>query len=223
MIESSPSGSRITGFYRGVVKAHSTNGKCKIFWPGVTPEDYENKPEFLPDSEQAAPLFGGGANRNGLFFYPDIGSIVWGFFENEDVNRPVYFASTLSYKENSDIYENLSQSPEQKDNKIKKIYIDDLAITINSEESNIEIVNTENGGCITISKNGRVMLESLNEVKISAPKITVSASGQLDLSAADIKITANKTIETFSQNNKILTRNGGTVIKGDSPYGIYVV
>lgn len=224
MIESTPGGNRVSGFYRGKVVAHSTNGKCKIFWPGVTPPDFEDKPDELPDSEQAAPLFAGAANANGVFFYPDIGSFVWGFFANEDVNFPVYFASTLSYKENESTYDNLSQAPEKKDNKIKKICIDDVAITLNSEENSVEIVNTLNGGCVSISKDGKVMLESLKEIKILAPKITVNANGDLNLNGASIKITSNKEIEMFSQNNRILTRNGGTVIKGDSPYyGITVV
>ena len=30
-----------------------------------------------------------------MFSYPNIGAIVWCFFENGDHNRPVYFASTL--------------------------------------------------------------------------------------------------------------------------------
>lgn len=214
MIEAAHGANRVTGFYRGIVKAHSTNGKCKIFWPGVTPDDFENKTEFLPDAEQAAPLFAGAANKNGVFFYPDINSVVWGFFENEDVNRPVYFASTLSYKENTDTYENLNH-------KIRRIQIDDLVINFNTEENSVEILNGQ--GSISIDKEGKVLLDSQKEIEISAPKVTVNVGKDLNVSANNIKITANENIETFSQRNNIRTRNGGTTIKGDLPlYGVYV-
>lgn len=45
---------------------------------------YRMTPWSLPSAEQAAPLFGGTYNGNGMFSYPNIGSIVWVFFENCD-------------------------------------------------------------------------------------------------------------------------------------------
>lgn len=221
MIESSGNETKAIGFFRGIVKAHSINGKCKIFWPGVTPEEFQKTPEVLPDAEQAAPLFGSGTDKNGVFFYPDVGTVVWGFFENGDINYPVYFASTLSYSDNSEIYDNLSEDPVKKDNKTKKIKLEDVTITFNSADQSVQIVN--DGGCISIDKEGKVMLDSVNEVKICAPKITIASSGDLNISAKDIKITANENINVYSQRNNIRTRNGGTSIKGDLPfYGIQV-
>lgn len=103
MIESTPSRNRVTGFYRGKVLAHSDHGKCKIYWPGVTPftlEECWKDSSILPDSEQAAPIFMRGSSSdkfrsNGLYSYPEIGTNVWGFFANEDVNYPVYFATSI--------------------------------------------------------------------------------------------------------------------------------
>lgn len=88
------------GFYRGKVLKHLENGFCKIWIPGVYPEEYMNSPEKLPPAEQAAPLLFGYQTDaqgvgNGAFSYPDLNAIVWCFFQNGDQNFPVYFASTL--------------------------------------------------------------------------------------------------------------------------------
>ncbi len=88
------------GFYRGKVLKHLENGFCKIWIPGVYPEEYMNSPEKLPPAEQAAPLLFGYQTDaqgvgNGAFSYPDLNAIVWCFFQNGDQNLPVYFASTL--------------------------------------------------------------------------------------------------------------------------------
>ena len=84
------------GFYRGEVIKHLKNGKCKVFIPGIYPEDFKKLPDNLPDAEQASPIFGGGTDKNGTFSYPMIGAIVWCFFQNGDQNLPVYFAQTYT-------------------------------------------------------------------------------------------------------------------------------
>lgn len=40
-------------------------------------------------------MFGGTNKGNGMFSYPNIGSVVWCFFQNGDQNFPVFFAATL--------------------------------------------------------------------------------------------------------------------------------
>jgi len=98
MTQKTPTGNRLTGFYRGKVLARSKNGKgyLKVFIPGVYPEEFNSLENAtnLPDCEQAAPLFGGCNNGNGTFSYPNEGSVVWCFFQNGDPNFPVYFASS---------------------------------------------------------------------------------------------------------------------------------
>lgn len=86
---------KLNGFYRGTVLKHLPAGKCKVFIYGVYNENYLESPDNLPDAEQAAPLYGGCNNGNGVFSYPNIGSSVWCFFQNGDQNLPVIFASTL--------------------------------------------------------------------------------------------------------------------------------
>lgn len=86
---------KLFGFYRGIVLKHLPFGKCKIFVQGVYESTLSNMSDYIPDAEQAAPLFGGCNTGNGTFSYPNIGSTVWCFFANGDQNMPVYFASTL--------------------------------------------------------------------------------------------------------------------------------
>ena len=95
MTEDSPVGNKLFGVYRGKVVQHLTHGYCKIYIPSVYPEEWKDKPQFLPPAEQAASLFGGTNNGSGVFTYPNIGSIVWCMFANNDQNYPIYFAACL--------------------------------------------------------------------------------------------------------------------------------
>lgn len=92
---------RYYGFYRGTVVQQLTNGFCKITIPGIlyfTNEDAEVDQsciDKLPPAECAAECFGG-TITNGTFKYPDLYSTVWCFFEDGNVNKPVYFATANS-------------------------------------------------------------------------------------------------------------------------------
>ena len=59
-------------------------GRCKVFIPGVYPDEMEKNPDQLPDAEQISPLFGGSLDGNGVFSYPNLGSIVICGFWNGD-------------------------------------------------------------------------------------------------------------------------------------------
>lgn len=104
-----------TGIYRGTVIYNDdpdVKGKVKIFVHGVYPDEYANKPEYLPWAEPAMGLFGGnwtnqnpdshGNHLNSQVGWctvphrgnsPDQGSQVYLFFEHGDINFPVYFAA----------------------------------------------------------------------------------------------------------------------------------
>ena len=88
-------GLKLSGIYPGRVVQHLDNGRCKVFIPGVYPDESEANPDTLPPAEQAAPLFGGANLGNGSFSYPNIGAVVWCMFQNGDQNLPVYFAARL--------------------------------------------------------------------------------------------------------------------------------
>lgn len=77
---------KLTGFYRGTVLKHLSNGKCKIWVPGVYPAEWNSygNADLIPSAEQASPIAFGANHGNGVFSYPNIGSIVWCFFERGD-------------------------------------------------------------------------------------------------------------------------------------------
>ena len=82
----SKSTSSLQGFYRGVVLKHLANGCCKIWIPSVFPIEWASyaNADLLPTAEQASPLSFGATNGLGIYSYPNIGSVVWCFFENGD-------------------------------------------------------------------------------------------------------------------------------------------
>lgn len=216
----------LSGFHRGIVLAHGENGKCKIFWPGIFPSTYNNKERCyeLPDSEQASPLFASGCLGNGTFFYPEVGTVVWGFFENEDINKPVYFASVLVSNVNSSNYSDLfkDDAGESLDKLVKLIKIDNLEISMNRKNGSLIIKN--NNGTIDLKSDGSIDLKSNNNITINGKDIKIEASNDLNISAKNMNTTISRTIETYSQFNRVRTKNGGTSIKGDdSFYSIYVV
>jgi len=68
------------------------SGRIKVRVFGVHDEVDE---EALPWAIYADPFMGGGEDSGG-FFVPDIGDIVWVFFEQGDHDQPVYFAGAPS-------------------------------------------------------------------------------------------------------------------------------
>lgn len=104
---------KLVGLYLGKVIQHCSHGYCKIFIPSVHQADWEQHPELLPVATQATSIFGGDNNGNGLFTYPNIGSIVYVLFLNGDQNIPVYFASALGGQNAFGQYELIKQQNEE--------------------------------------------------------------------------------------------------------------
>lgn len=95
MIIDRPEGNKLTGLYRGKVIQHLPHGKLKVFIPSVYPDFCEVDPSTLPDAEQLTPIFAGSSQGNGIFSYPNIGSIVMCQFINGDQNYPLVIGATL--------------------------------------------------------------------------------------------------------------------------------
>lgn len=103
MQENEHVGKQFPLIYRGIVKDNSgEKGRCKVFIPGVYPEEFENDPRALPWAEPAMPLNGGNfSNRSsedlndetGFTGWPKVGANVWVFFFNGAIRFPVYFAA----------------------------------------------------------------------------------------------------------------------------------
>lgn len=149
--------------FRGKVVTHESNGYCRIFVPGIYPDDWEMKTiQNLPLAEPAQPLFAGGGNSNGMFQYPDIGTVVWLFFEYGDISRPIYFActnndktkfvegiSTIRYK-NSEISIVTTEADNKEYISIKST--DNVVIEVTGEKNKCSLL-LDSGGSITIVGN----------------------------------------------------------------------
>lgn len=95
MIVERPEGNKLVGLYRGKVIQHLPHGRLKVYIPAVYPQKWENQPDMLPPAEQLTPLFAGSSQGNGVFSYPNIGSIVMCQFINGDQNYPLVIGATL--------------------------------------------------------------------------------------------------------------------------------
>lgn len=95
MIIERPEGNKLEGLYRGEVIQHLPHGKLKVFIPSVYDPLLKTQPDKLPVAEQLAPLFAGTNQGNGVFSYPNIGSIVMCQFINGDQNFPIVIGATL--------------------------------------------------------------------------------------------------------------------------------
>ena len=96
---------RYYGIYRGIIKFNSygtgllgqavpdsqLRGKCKIYIPGVYPDEWEDLASKLPWAEPAYGLFGNDATTQGINSVPAVGTFVWIFFEEGDYRYPKYF------------------------------------------------------------------------------------------------------------------------------------
>lgn len=105
-----------TGIYRGYVVWNDdpkVKGRIKVFVPGVYSDKYESLPDCLPWARPFSPSFGGGSNNPnnednhvlnnevGWCSVPHAGNITTGaqvfvFFENGDINYPIYFGVAQS-------------------------------------------------------------------------------------------------------------------------------
>lgn len=239
MLEQSKVGTKLVGFYRGEVKKHCANGRCKIFWPSAMPTEWgENTQEaidMLPEAEQAAPLFAASHITDGMFSYPDIGTIVWGFFENGDINHPVYFASTLDSTVNASIYntecnEKTYSADSYAGNESKKtaiINLGSIKIKINAADKSLEILDKDTTSNISFSKEG-ISIHSPGTIKIDASSIeinsnletNVNSSGQLSLRAGGVVTPGNVTI--FGNGVRISSLGGAVFISGQMESKTYM-
>lgn len=220
MIEKVKGVDQVTGFYRGIVKKHLDNGRCKIWIPAVYDIKYKDSYDSLPDAQQATPLFGvssgtdDAANGNGLYSYPEIGTIVWCFFENNDINLPVYFAATREFGQSEASYKELTDN--NKNAKILKV--DNVKIMINGDSEKFSI---------TIGKEpdvaASIKIFDDGSISMNGKSITINAEDKLDLHASNIDIHSdNETtinsklnVEMYGSSVFVESYGGGIDLVGD--------
>jgi hypothetical protein len=226
-------------FYRGKVVKHCHFGQCKIWIPGLYPDEYQNKPDLLPDAEQASPIFGGNINGSGMFSYPDIGAIVWCFLENNDQNKPVYFAvaqggpgartgflNVLSQDlkvtgSNADINPYVSFQNKHQFT-IGNAFLNfnrDGSIRIGVFNSKSE-PNTENESYIEIKKDGNIKIVAGKKLTISAPSLKIHSRDRIDALAGDIKLMSKDKIKLTSDNTKVYCDKQLNVRTKSYPHGV---
>ena len=186
-----PVGNKLNGFFRGKVIKHLKHGKCKVWIPSIYDPEWETQPDMLPDAEQAAPLFAGSNHGNGCFSYPNIGAIVWCFFQNGDQNYPVIFASTLGgelataqYKE-ARPYVNEETISSGDDAYVHKINTRHSYIKM-WENGRIEIVaydnDTQSNYCkIEFDGTGNLVMSSSQQIQINTNTLKINAGTQIEL------------------------------------------
>jgi len=188
------------GMMRGIViKNDDTEfqrGRCKVYVPGVYPEKFkENDGELLPWCEPCQPLFcggGGDLHKNGTFQYPDVGSTVWLFFENNDITRPVMFGQT-------------TDSEGKFDNNICKVYWEGMYIEMDKTTHTITASATNITAIAEKELNGYA--ETINLTAVTA-NLTSTTTNMI---ADTTNVTSNNVTNVTSPN---INMYGDTLIKG---------
>lgn len=238
-------GLRLTGFYRGQVIQHLDGGRCKVFVPGVYPDRYADSPDDLPPAEQAAPLFGGTCLGNGTFSYPNIGTVVWLFFENEDQNRPVYFAATLggelavetegsgfkAVRDNvcPDIAPELDTTRNGQDSQQHMVNCGDTRVVLR-ESGQLDILCSDAlGGTsshVFVDSDGSVQIRTSQSIQIDTPSLKVTAHDKLEVNTTSLVVRANNEIQVNSPQVATVAANTFSVkspsIEMDATQGKFV-
>jgi hypothetical protein len=193
------------GIYRGVVidnndpgisvKTNANDvkiqpfGRCKIFFEGIYPDEFREKPELLPWAEPVYPIFGGNAATEphrlqeeksksdiiknysnelvGWSSTPHIGAYVWGFFEDGNIQYPKFFGTTQTGK---------LHLAEHKNQHV--IATDNVKIIIDEEQEHIDSTNRCNSNNTQCTATVEAMQGAANLKKKSMPtrvNITVIA------------------------------------------------
>lgn len=206
----------VNGFYRGTVIEHLSNGFCKVFIPGIYPDEWKDDPDMLPPAEQAAPLSFGTNTGLGVFSYPNIGSTVWCFFANGDQNYPVYFASTLAGPEATANWDKsrpmVGSHPD--DAYVHKVHVKNSDIEI-SETGYIK-VTTQNSGAttsVTLDSQGNVAVDCTSQITLKADNIVLDAKNQVNIQTDCLSLTGTKLVAVTGEAISLKSQSGGCTIQ----------
>ena len=182
---------KMNGFWRGQIVKHLPAGRVKVFVPGVYPDEFQDQPDRLPDAELASPLMAGGVGGSGVFSYPDVGSVVWCFFMDDDVNYPVVFAQTLGSRQAQIQYGKAAS--ELKNGKPADAHIIKAgkSSVYLHEGGTVIIKNSKGGSMITLDKEGNVFVEG-KWLQLTGENVKIEATQDLDLAGNAVKIWARE-------------------------------
>ena len=91
-------GQGLDGLYRGEVRKQMSDGRVKVFVPGVYDPQFEadGMEDFLPNAEVMQPVWAKSINQSGSWGVPDVGAIVYVLFLNHDANYPLVIGTVLN-------------------------------------------------------------------------------------------------------------------------------
>jgi uncharacterized protein involved in type VI secretion and phage assembly len=134
--------------------------------------------EHLPWAVPAFPLFSGSAEGVGAFSIPAVGSFVWVFFENGDVDQPVYFAEAPSKLHGIPVNAQGANYPNIKAFRTPsgiEILIDDTVKTVSvTMPAGTSLSITENGITATGLGNASISMDSSGNVTISGATVNIN-------------------------------------------------
>lgn len=210
----SHSRNQCSGFYRGKVLQRSSNkhGLLKIWIPGVYPEQFGSEPSKLPDAEPAAPLFAGCNGGNGMFSYPNVGSTVWCFFQNNDQNFPVYFAATYGGTDAAGQYAACEPLPDKSDGAYVHKIVCGKTTVLMSETGNLKLetraVDAEDQPktvLIEMDQSGNLKIQASTSIQMTAADMLIAATNRLEVKSPVIEVTTNYTGKGKNDNSIVMT------------------
>ena len=91
-------GQGLDGIYRGEVRKQMSDGRVKVWVPGVYDPQFESdgNEDFLPNAEVMQPVWAKSINQSGSWGMPDVGAIVYVVFLNQDANYPLVIGTVLN-------------------------------------------------------------------------------------------------------------------------------
>lgn len=199
-------------------------GQCKVWVPGVYSEEWRFNPDKLPPAEQISPLFAGSSSGNGVFSYPNIGSVVVVGFWNGDANMPFFWGSTLGGPEAAHTYgEARPNVTEQtvKDGKDAYVHV------IKSNQTTIKIWEgghvevtvksdpaASDSAAIDMDGKGNVIIRATKQIRLVSPTISVNAGTQLSMFSPRFTNINSVSNTVMSPSIDLNSDTGITTIKG---------
>jgi len=167
----------------------------------------------LPWADQSAPLIGGySKNNSGAYVLPDVGSWLYVFFENGNVNKPVYFGTVIGNNDLKDENQHLYKIT-TKSGTIIEIN-DDVNEDDNNKASEIKITTLKDTQLIISDKDDKEQIL----LKVKEQQLL------LDYEKVILQDGVNDNILTMDDNgvkienknkNKITMDNKGIEVKGN--------
>lgn len=208
-VDKTQQGNKARGFYRGTVLKVNDDGTCKVFVPGIYNNVYSLSADYLPTAYRADPLIGPGTGKDGFYTLPLSGSVVWCFFENEDITKPVYF----SYDCRNDTSHNSqfaavmnkieSGKPEESvgaflqfGNIDMKLKTDgDFILNSTSNLSTVSTVEIDQTGKMRANAQGSIEIETKQDIAVNANNMSQNINSSVSINTKKTNSTSDLNIE----------------------------